>query len=125
MDIKRLNERVEHIKNLLDPETTKRQRRLERGKGIAKGLALGTLIGGLAGVFLAPDTGENNRKKAKEELEKAKETLETNLKEGKTKLAELVDENKDIFKDKMIIISDKNKRDEDNFDEEDLEKYEA
>ncbi|WP_068557541.1 YtxH domain-containing protein [Thermotalea metallivorans] len=44
-----------------------RKRKLEQQKKLAKGVALGTLIGGIlgstAGILFAPDSGKNTRKK--------------------------------------------------------------
>lgn len=107
MNLKRMEEKVEAVKKMLDPDRAKREKAKERKKGIAKGLALGTFIGGLVGVFYAPDKGENTRKKAKEELEKAKEILENNIIEGKEKLGDFVEDKKEVFNEKMILVKEK------------------
>ncbi len=107
MNMREIQSRVSHLKSLLDPERARRERRIERSKGLAKGLALGAFLGGLAGVFFAPDKGENTRQKAKEELEKAKEILEVNLELGKDKVTEFVEDKKEVFGEKMVVIKDK------------------
>ncbi|MBM7616291.1 YtxH domain-containing protein [Alkaliphilus hydrothermalis] len=130
MNRKDIKQRVDYIKSLLDPETAKRQKRKERSRGLAKGLAVGTLLGGIAGVFFAPDKGENTRMKAKGELDKAKDVLETNFQEGKSKLSNIVESKKGFLKDGIVVVKDKNNshnifvEEEDLLDEE-LEKEEA
>ncbi|WP_034328555.1 YtxH domain-containing protein [Alkaliphilus transvaalensis] len=134
MDRRVIQERVEHIRSLLDPERAKREKRVERSRGIAKGIAVGTLLGGLAGIFFAPDKGKNTRKKTKEELEKAKEILETNIQEGKGKFSEFMEERKSLLNGKTILVKDHSahtadqvEEDDDYIydDEEDLAKEEA
>lgn len=42
---------------------------------LMKGMTLGAIVGFLAGLFLAPEKGEENRKKAQDMLEKGKEKI--------------------------------------------------
>ncbi|KAB3529238.1 YtxH domain-containing protein [Alkaliphilus serpentinus] len=109
MNLRNIQSRVEHLKEMLDPQKRKREKAVERKKGLVKGLALGTFIGGLVGVFYAPDKGENTRKRAKEELEKAKEVIQNNIVEGKEKFGDFYDEKKDVIGEKMVILKEKMK----------------
>jgi len=127
MDIKELQKKVEDIRKRLDPEVIEREKKIENKKGIAKGIAIGSIIAGATALFLSPDSGKNNRKKAKEELEKAKELLETNIVEGREKLTQVYDTQiqsieakKNILKDKFNLTNDMNVIDE--MDLEELEK---
>ncbi|KAB3530492.1 YtxH domain-containing protein [Alkaliphilus pronyensis] len=107
MNIGKIEEKVEAIKKILDPERAKRERAKERAKGVAKGLAIGSFIGGLAGIFFAPDKGENTRRRAKKELEKAKDILENNMVEGKQKFEGFMEEHKETINDKLMTVKDK------------------
>jgi len=51
---------------------------------LMKGLTLGAIAGFFAGLFLAPEKGEENRKKAQDMLEKGKEKIKE-IKESWTK----------------------------------------
>lgn len=107
MNMREIENRVNHLKNLLDPERARREKRAERSKGLMKGLALGAFLGGLAGVLFAPDKGENTRQKAREELEKAKEILEVNYAVGKEKVSEFVEDQKEVLEEKMVVLKNK------------------
>lgn len=115
MDFKKLQQRAENFRNMLDRNHLEEKRMVEkekeRKKGITKGLFLGTIIGGLAGIFFAPDTGANTRTKTKEELEKIKESLEVGIEEGKEKIAVIYEDKKEkmteIFEDKKEDIENK------------------
>lgn len=99
--------RLSQLRNLLDPERARRERQAEQAKGLLKGLALGGVIGGLAGIFFAPDKGENTRQRAKEELDRAKAVLGANIELGKEKVAEFVEEQKEVFGEKMVTLKEK------------------
>ena len=120
MYIRELQERFNMIKRRLDPETIEREKRAERKKGMVKGFAIGSIIAGITALFLSPDTGENNRKKAKEELEKVKDVLETNIAEGKEKLVQVYEETKEIIEDKKNVLAGKLKPDGESDDETDI-----
>ena len=120
MYIRELQERFNMIKRRLDPETIEREKRAERRKGMVKGFAIGSIIAGITALFLSPDTGENNRKKAKEELEKVKDVLETNIAEGKEKLVQVYEETKEIIEDKKNVLAGKLKPDGESDDETDI-----
>ncbi len=120
MYIRELQERFNMIKRRLDPETIEREKRAERKKGMVKGFAMGSIIAGITALFLSPDTGENNRKKAKEELEKVKDVLEVNIAEGKEKLVQVYEETKEIIEDKKNVLAGKFKPDDESDDETDI-----
>ncbi|MDR5659895.1 YtxH domain-containing protein [Serpentinicella sp. ANB-PHB4] len=107
MYIRNAQEKIETVKKMLDGRKIQEEKNNERKKGITKGLIAGTVIGGLAGLFFAPDKGENTRKKTKEELSKVKDQLQTNFAEGKEKLTEIYADQKEIVEDKLIILKDK------------------
>lgn len=86
MMLKSVEKKVKDLKEFLDPKKRERERKKQQNDAMKKGLAIGTLIGGLTGIFFAPDTGENTRKKTKVELEKIKANLQENISEGKEKL---------------------------------------
>lgn len=82
-----------------------RKRKLEQQKKLAKGVALGTLIGGIlgstAGILFAPDSGKNTRKKIhdgavdlknnmEKNIEETKFTIERGLKDKKEEIREIV-----------------------------------
>ncbi|MBU5677125.1 YtxH domain-containing protein [Alkaliphilus sp. MSJ-5] len=107
MHIKELQKKVENIRRRLDPEVIEREKRIEKTKGLVKGAAIGSIIAGATALFLSPDSGKNNRKKAKEELEKAKEVLETNLNEGREKLSKVYELKKETIEAKKNMLKEK------------------
>ncbi len=117
MYIRGLQEKFNMIRRRLDPETIEREKRAERKKGMVKGFAIGSIVAGITALFLSPDTGENNRKKAKEELEKVKDVLETNIAEGKEKLIQVYEETREIIEDKKDVLAGKLKQDDESDDE--------
>lgn len=117
MYIRGLQEKFNMIRRRLDPETIEREKRAERKKGMVKGFAIGSIVAGITALFLSPDTGENNRKKAKEELEKVKDVLEINIAEGKEKLIQVYEETREIIEDKKDVLAGKLKQDDESDDE--------
>ncbi len=113
MNLKDLNEKLEKVRDRVDPKRIEKEKKREKKRGIAKGLALGTFIGGIAGVFFAPDKGENTRKKTKEELDRVKNILEANIVEGKVKLEDFVEEKKEVITEKITELRDKINTDKD------------
>lgn len=120
MDLKELRKKTEEWKQLFDPKRIEKERREEKRRAMTTGLALGAFFGGLAGIFFAPDKGENTRKKTKDELEKLKDNLQTNivegkekleinLVEGKEKLTEIYEEKKEVFSQKVGNLKEKMK----------------
>jgi len=107
MDIKELQKKMENLRKRLDPEVIEREKKIEKTKGIAKGIAIGSIIAGATALFLSPDSGKNNRKKAKEELEKTKELLEINILEGREKLSEIYDTQIESIETKKNILKEK------------------
>lgn len=107
MHIKELQKKVENIRRRLDPEVIEREKRIENTKGLVKGVAIGSIVAGATALFLSPDSGKNNRKKAKEELEKAKEVLETNLNEGREKLSKIYELKKETIEAKKNMLKEK------------------
>lgn len=107
MHIKELQKKVENIRRRLDPEVIEREKRIENTKGLVKGVAIGSIVAGATALFLSPDSGKNNRKKAKEELEKAKEVLETNLNEGREKLSKIYESKKETIEAKKNMLKEK------------------
>lgn len=120
MYIRELQEKFNMIKKRLDPETIEREKRAERKKGMVKGFAMGSIIAGIIALFLSPDSGKNNRKKAKEELEKVKDVLEANIAEGKEKLIQVYEETREIIEDKKNVLAGKLKPDDESDDEPDI-----
>ncbi|SNR96634.1 Gas vesicle protein [Anaerovirgula multivorans] len=118
MNLKDFQRKTAEIKQLLDPKRAEKEKKEEKKKAMTAGLALGAFFGGLAGIFFAPDKGENTRKKTKEELEKIKENLQTsviegkeklevNLAEGKEKLSEIYEDKKEVFSEKICTLKEK------------------
>ncbi|SET65898.1 Gas vesicle protein [Natronincola peptidivorans] len=111
MDLNKLQKKTQELKQLLDPKRAEKQKQEEKKKAMTKGLALGALLGSVAGIFFAPDKGENTRKKTKEELEKIKDNLQTNIVEGKEKLdinlAEGKEKLAEVYEDKKVVFSEK------------------
>lgn len=107
MNIKDLQERLNTIKRRIDPEILEKEKRIERRKGMVKGFAIGGIIAGVTALFLSPDNGRKNRKRAKEELEKIKDILETNVTVGKKKLIQVYEDTKEIIEDKKGVLTEK------------------
>jgi gas vesicle protein len=80
-----------------------RKRKLEQQKKLAKGVALGTLIGGLlgstAGILLAPDSGKNTRKKIQDGAVELKNNVEKNVEEAKSNLGNTLKDRKDDIRE--------------------------
>lgn len=126
MNFRELQGKFNTFKKRMDPETIEREKRIERKKGIIKGFAVGSIIAGVAALLLSPDKGENNRKRAKEELEKVKETLETNLVKGKKTLIRVYEDTKEIIDEKKDVLTGRSKsEDEMNILDEDFEETEG
>ena len=113
-----VEKKVKDLGYLLNPKKREEERKKQQKDAVKKGLAMGTFIGGLAGIFFAPDTGENTRKKTKLELEKikanleeniveSKEKLENNLIEGKEKFTEFYEEKKEVLSHQIANLKEK------------------
>lgn len=106
----RMYDRVYGIRRRLDPEIVEMEKRLERQKGIitgiAAGIAIGSVLASVTTLLVSPDSGENNRRKAKEELEKRKELLEINLMEGKNKLSQIYEDTKEKINSKKRALEE-------------------
>lgn len=100
MYLRDLQSRVYGLKRRLDPEIVEMEKRMERQKGLVRGIAIGSILAGITALLLSPDSGENNRKRAKEELEKTKEILEVNLSEGKKKLSQIYEDTRGVINSK-------------------------
>ncbi|MDO5292654.1 MAG: YtxH domain-containing protein [bacterium] len=79
--------------NLLQKIEAKKNQKAkqERNKKIAiatSGVALGTVVGAVAGVLAAPKSGKETIADAKENIAEAKEKLSENIKNTKTKVTE-------------------------------------
>lgn len=65
-----------------------RKKKMEERKKVAKGLAMGTFVGGLlgsaAGILLAPDSGKNTRKKIQDGAVDVKNNVQKNISDAKT-----------------------------------------
>ena len=112
MNFRELQGKFNTIKKRMDPETIEREKRIERKKGIIKGFAVGSIIAGVATLFLSPDNGKNNRKRVKEELEKVKDTLEVNFVKGKKGLIRVYEDTKEIIDEKKEVLIGKLKPDD-------------
>ncbi len=103
--------KISELRDLLNTERFEREKREAKRKSMTKGFVLGALVGGIVGVLYAPDKGENTRQKTKEELEKIKDSLESNLTEGKDKLEVNLLEGKEklshVLTDKFSTIKEK------------------
>lgn len=107
MDLRNVQERVLTLKQMLDPSRIEREKRAERRRGLVKGLMIGAVLGGLAGVLLAPDTGKNNRRKAREELQRIKDIVEENALEGREKFSKIVSDGKEEFNKGIISMGNR------------------
>lgn len=105
--LKSVEKKVKDLKEFLDPKKRERERKKQQNDAMKKGLAIGTLIGGLTGIFFAPDTGENTRKKTKVELEKIKANLQENISEGKEKVVEFYENKKEILNNQIATLKEK------------------
>ncbi|MBB6218695.1 gas vesicle protein [Anaerosolibacter carboniphilus] len=80
-----------------------RKRKLEQQKKLAKGVALGTLVGGIlgstAGILLAPDSGKNTRKKIQDGATELKTNVEKNVEEVKSNLGNTLKSRKENIRD--------------------------
>ncbi|MCC5910386.1 MAG: YtxH domain-containing protein [Clostridiaceae bacterium] len=141
--MKNVQQKTEALKNLLDPRRVERARKEERKRSLTKGLTIGAVLGGLAGIFFAPDTGENTRRKTKEEISKMKENLQTefeegkekfevNFAEGKEKFTAVYEDQKDVLTEKISTLKEKMKYqdelnvvEDDELETEELAKEEA
>lgn len=125
MNFGELQERFNTIKRRMDPETIEKEKKIERKKGMIKGFALGSIIAGTAALFLSPDNGENNRKRAKEKLEKIKDILGANIARGGKRVIQVYEDAREIIDDKKNVLTERFKTDDGmNVLEEDFEKTE-
>ena len=125
MNLRELQEKFNTIKRRMDPETIEREKRIERKKGMIRGFALGSVIAGITALLLSPDNGENNRKRAKEELEKVKDILKTNIARGGERIIQVYEDAREIIDDKKDMLTERLKTDDGmNVLEEDFEETE-
>lgn len=125
MNFRELQERFNTIKRRMDPETIEEEKRIARKKGMIKGFALGSIVAGITALFLSPDNGENNRKRAKEELEKVKDILEVNIAKGRRRIIQVYEDTREIIDDKKNMLTERLKTDDRmNVLEEDFEEME-
>jgi len=107
MDFRKLQRRAENFRDLLNCNRSEElrfmERERERKRGVRNGLVFGTIIGGLAGLLFAPDTGENTRKRTKEELGRIKENLEYGIEESREKLTDKIE----VIENKIISLKEK------------------
>jgi len=111
MSLRSLSDRVRELTAALDSNRIQQEKKAEQRKGIALGLTTGAILGGLAGIFFAPDKGENTRQKTREELLKAKEKVEEELRETKIRLEESLEQGKDkaaaFYAETKEVLEDK------------------
>lgn len=86
---------------------------------------MGSVIAGITALLLSPDNGENNRKRAKEELEKVKDILKTNIARGGERIIQVYEDAREIIDDKKDMLTERLKTDDGmNVLEEDFEETE-
>lgn len=72
-----------------------RKKKMEARKKLVKGMAFGTLVGGIvgsaAGILFAPDSGKNTRKKIQDNTENVKDHIHKNVEKAKDNLAHAKD----------------------------------
>ncbi len=107
MNLRELQEKFNTIKRRMDPETIEREKRIARKRGMIKGFALGSIVAGVTALFLSPDNGENNRKRAKEELEKIKDILEANIAKGEKRIIKVYEDAREIIDDKKSMLTER------------------
>ena len=80
-----------------------KQRRKESALRVLSGLAIGSLIGGIAGVLFAPKAGKETRQEIAEKVKETAAATREKVKETVDEVKEKVEE----LKDKKIAIVDK------------------
>ena len=80
-----------------------RQQRKESALKVLSGLAIGTLIGGIAGVLFAPKAGKETQQEIAEKVKDAADATREKVNETVHEVKEKVEE----LKDKRIAVVDK------------------
>ena len=97
------------IRNIIDEKrrAVERKKKMKAAKDVATGAALGTAIGAVTGLLLAPKSGKETRKdiadKSKEVADTVKYTIEDSVevtREWTDKIMQDVKENVDVLKEK-------------------------
>lgn len=76
---------------------------MEKNSKILLALGIGVAVGGLLGIFFAPDKGSETRKKIKNAGHKLSEDINDKLKRGKEDLYSM----KDKIKDRLDAVDEK------------------